>query len=323
MTQIKIIVALMLLSGSVMSYGQVKIKDGSMPTDNTLPGADAILELSSAKKGVLFPRLLLSYTDSAAPLSAHTQGMVIYNIATVHDVKPGLYMNDGRKWQPLGSSQPGITTTTTTTTTTPASDSLVDGKLFLKVGGKMFYSGFLPNSSGKSLLNAGTTRPFQLSGLITIDAWADGIKPKDAVHSYIYPAVTNNTDSSISYMLTYCSAGHHGEGEDPKYGSNQSSPCGPGPIIKEKNPSGTLLLPKKSFAPDQKGVFYNYGTPSISSNELTWYYLQFLNPNTNQWESYEIKFWANASTDGDFLSPAVYPDMPSYLQVNISVERLR
>ncbi len=66
--------ALVLLSGATMTYGQVKIKDGNVSNDKeTLPGTDAILELSSAKKGLLFLSLSLSYANSAALLCAHTE----------------------------------------------------------------------------------------------------------------------------------------------------------------------------------------------------------------------------------------------------------
>lgn len=72
---------------------------------NAEPNANAVLDLQSSTKGLLLPRLALTRTDNAAPLSAHTAGMTVYNTATSDDsvpfeyyVSPGLYYNDGTKW---------------------------------------------------------------------------------------------------------------------------------------------------------------------------------------------------------------------------------
>lgn len=69
---------------------------------------DAFLELgdADAKKGFLMPRVVLSSTKEAKPLMAHVAGMQVYNTATINDVAPGVYYNDGTKWVPL-SSQAG------------------------------------------------------------------------------------------------------------------------------------------------------------------------------------------------------------------------
>jgi hypothetical protein len=72
------------------------------------PDADAILDLketdSISTKGLLLPRVKLQSTSSAAPLSAHVGGMVVYNTVTAGDVTPGYYYNDGTKWQRIVSS---------------------------------------------------------------------------------------------------------------------------------------------------------------------------------------------------------------------------
>lgn len=73
-----------------------------------LPSGDALLDLrqnttdSSSTKGLLLPRVALSSTSDATPLSAHVKGMFVYNTATTtagsNDVTPGIYYNDGTKW---------------------------------------------------------------------------------------------------------------------------------------------------------------------------------------------------------------------------------
>ena len=83
---------LFLLLG-LFAYAQVKF--GNNPT---VINANSLLELESLNKGLLLPRIPLTQTILAAPLSAHIQGMVVYNTATVNDVVPGMYYNDGTKW---------------------------------------------------------------------------------------------------------------------------------------------------------------------------------------------------------------------------------
>lgn len=79
-----------------------KLKIGDNP--RTL-NVNAVLELESANKGFLLPRVELSATNSAEPLTGHVAGMTVYNTAesdaTVADdkkVTPGYYYNDGNQW---------------------------------------------------------------------------------------------------------------------------------------------------------------------------------------------------------------------------------
>lgn len=74
------------------------------------PDADAILDLSSTSKGFLLPRVALTGTNNAAPMSSHVAGMTVYNTATAGSgntaVSPGMYYNNGSSWQRLeGSGQ--------------------------------------------------------------------------------------------------------------------------------------------------------------------------------------------------------------------------
>ncbi len=65
----------------------------------TTPNTNAQLEVASTTKGFLPPRVALTGTTSASPLAAHVAGMVVYNTATVSDVTPGLYVNNGSAWE--------------------------------------------------------------------------------------------------------------------------------------------------------------------------------------------------------------------------------
>ncbi|MEI6124037.1 MAG: hypothetical protein WCQ95_10475 [Bacteroidota bacterium] len=71
---------------------------GISATGATPPNVDAGLDINYTTKGVLIPRISLSSTSSASPLSAHIAGMIVYNTAVGGDVTPGFYYNDGTKW---------------------------------------------------------------------------------------------------------------------------------------------------------------------------------------------------------------------------------
>jgi hypothetical protein len=72
----------------------------------TTPNASAELDIFSANRGLLLPRVSLSDTTLSTPLAAHVAGMTVYNIApAVNDVSPGLYYNDGTKWIAVSQSQ--------------------------------------------------------------------------------------------------------------------------------------------------------------------------------------------------------------------------
>jgi len=78
---------------NILSISQVKI--GKIPA---LLNADAVVEIEHTTKGLLIPRIALTSTRVAAPLAAHVEGMNVYNSATIGDVSPGNYYNDGTKW---------------------------------------------------------------------------------------------------------------------------------------------------------------------------------------------------------------------------------
>ena len=88
---------LLIISANI--YSQVGI-------GTTAPNADALLDIdaSISTGGLLLPRLALTNTTSPAPLTANVAGMTVYNTATVADVSPGMYYNNGSIWVRLGSA---------------------------------------------------------------------------------------------------------------------------------------------------------------------------------------------------------------------------
>ena len=72
------------------------------------PNPNSALELSSASKGLLLPRIQLSSTALSTPLANHEKGMIVYNISVMNDVAEILYIKDGFKRQRLYTNQRNI-----------------------------------------------------------------------------------------------------------------------------------------------------------------------------------------------------------------------
>jgi len=89
----------------LISVLNAQVKVGDNPTTFN---ANSILELESTNKGLLLPRLALTATNSASPLSAFVQGMLVYNTATAgaapNNVVPGFYFNNGTRWVRVGDA---------------------------------------------------------------------------------------------------------------------------------------------------------------------------------------------------------------------------
>jgi len=89
------------LLGAQTVFSQVGIG-----TTNPNPNALLDIDATTIPGGLLLPRIALTNATSPAPLSAHVPGMVVYNTATVADVVPGFYFNDGGDWVRVDAAIP-------------------------------------------------------------------------------------------------------------------------------------------------------------------------------------------------------------------------
>jgi len=95
-----VLVTLLCLVFSVKAQNNVGIND-----DNSNPKASAMLDVFSATKGLLIPRVALTLSTTAAPVTTPETSLLIFNTATVADVTPGYYYWDGSsKWVRLATS---------------------------------------------------------------------------------------------------------------------------------------------------------------------------------------------------------------------------
>lgn len=94
------------------------ILNGQIGINTPNPNQESLLELYSSNTGFLPSRLSLVSTASAAPLSQHVKGMVVYNTTNNGTLSEGIYVNNGTEWLrlstvdiPIGHIKYGIQTT--------------------------------------------------------------------------------------------------------------------------------------------------------------------------------------------------------------------
>ncbi len=112
-SKIYLVTTLFILSFCVSTNAQVGI-------GTVTPNSSALLDLTNpalpaAQGGLLLPRVALTTgTTSPAPLAADVAGMTIYNTATVGDVTPGIYINNGANWERVEDLSPAATSVSMT-----------------------------------------------------------------------------------------------------------------------------------------------------------------------------------------------------------------
>ncbi|MEY3422451.1 MAG: hypothetical protein RIR48_2768 [Bacteroidota bacterium] len=117
-----VLINVVLILSYTASFTQTKIGDNP-----TVINPNSILELESTNQGLLMPRVALDSTANAAPLTAHIAGMTVYNTATVKNVTPGYYYNDGTKWVRALTSGLGNLNTPTVIGTGPENTLSITG----------------------------------------------------------------------------------------------------------------------------------------------------------------------------------------------------
>ena len=90
------------------------------------------LDITATNDGLVIPRVALTISTSALPLTAPTTSELVYNTATVADVTPGYYYWNATAWVRLGSgsvveTDPQVTSATNNTIPKWNGTTLVDG----------------------------------------------------------------------------------------------------------------------------------------------------------------------------------------------------
>src|SRR5688572_6533877 len=94
----KIIAAILILIASLPVLAQ----NVGINATGTTPDASSMLDVSSSSKGLLIPRVALTATNAAAPVTSPTTSLLVYNTATAgtapNNVTPGFYYWNGAAW---------------------------------------------------------------------------------------------------------------------------------------------------------------------------------------------------------------------------------
>ena len=94
----KIVAALLLVLASLPAISQ----NVGINSTGATPDASSMLDISSSNKGLLIPRVALTATNSAGPVTSPTTSLLVYNTATAgtapNNVIPGYYYWNGTGW---------------------------------------------------------------------------------------------------------------------------------------------------------------------------------------------------------------------------------
>lgn len=89
-----VVLAVLLLALSRASFSQ----SVGIGTTAFTPAASCMLEIQSTTKGLLIPRVALTQTTVAAPVTAPATSLIVFNTSTINDVTPGYYYWTGAYW---------------------------------------------------------------------------------------------------------------------------------------------------------------------------------------------------------------------------------
>jgi len=98
-----VIILILLISLSIGN--NLKAQNIGISANPIIPDASAGLEIRFADKGLLIPRVALTSTSSASPITSPATSLLVYNTATAgtapNNVTPGYYYWTGTKWMRL------------------------------------------------------------------------------------------------------------------------------------------------------------------------------------------------------------------------------
>lgn len=102
----KLIVSLLSFT-AVIGYSQ----NIGINATGAAPDGTAMLDIVATDKGILIPRVSLTATNAAGPITSPTTSLLVYNTATAgsspNNVVPGYYYWDGAQWVSIGGGQGG------------------------------------------------------------------------------------------------------------------------------------------------------------------------------------------------------------------------
>src|SRR5204862_3648087 len=86
---------------SLFTLMQAAAQNVAINNDGSLPTAGAMLDVKSASKGILIPRIALTGTNDVSTIPTRVESLLIYNTATTGGataVSAGYYYWSGANW---------------------------------------------------------------------------------------------------------------------------------------------------------------------------------------------------------------------------------
>jgi len=103
------------LAGHQLTFSTTN-SGGSVGIGNNNPDPSAILDMSNGNnKGMLVPKVALTDTNMAAPVSSPATGLMVFNTNTQNNVIPGYYFWEGTKWMRIFSTNLPVVSTVSVT----------------------------------------------------------------------------------------------------------------------------------------------------------------------------------------------------------------
>lgn len=135
----------------------------------TTPHASAKLEVASSSQGFLPPRVALTATNAASPVTAPAEGLMVYNTTSNASIVPGYYYWNGSLWVRLivptdnSANVTGTVSVANGGTGTTTGSITGTGALTFAAGGTNQNINLRPSGTGNVILNnnvgIGTTTP--------------------------------------------------------------------------------------------------------------------------------------------------------------------
>jgi hypothetical protein len=96
----KLVIILIVLI-SLLMRNNINAQNLGIGPDTFDPDPSAGVEMRFTNKGLLIPRVALTSTSSASPITSPANSLLVYNTASTGDVTPGYYYWNGSKWMRL------------------------------------------------------------------------------------------------------------------------------------------------------------------------------------------------------------------------------
>jgi hypothetical protein len=161
-SSIKLAITIVIAMSTIFYFSKTYAQNVGINSSGATPDATAGLDIDFSNKGLLIPRVALTATNAAGPITTPTTSLLVYNTATAgsapNNVTPGYYFWTGTAWSRLSNGTQGGwdlqgNTGTSATNNFVGTTDAVD--LVLKTGGTERLR--LENSSGDLKIGSATT----------------------------------------------------------------------------------------------------------------------------------------------------------------------